>query len=35
MGLLARRMSGQVTKRDGSQIIMTLQLAGILIILKK
>jgi hypothetical protein len=35
MGLLARRMSRQVTKGDGSQIFMTLQLAKLLIILKK
>jgi len=34
MGLLARRMLQKVTKGDGSQIILTLQLAKILIILK-
>jgi len=31
MGLLARRMLQQVTKGDGSQIFMSLQLAKILI----
>jgi hypothetical protein len=35
MGLLAKNMSQQVTKGDGSQIFMTLQLAKILIIVKK
>jgi hypothetical protein len=35
MGLFARRMSQQVTKGDGSQIFMILQLTKILIILKK
>jgi hypothetical protein len=34
MGLLARNMSQQVTKGDGSQIFMTLQLAKIFIIVK-
>ncbi len=35
MGLFARRMSQQVTKGDGSQIFMTLQLAKIHTVLKK
>jgi hypothetical protein len=34
MGLLARNMLQQVTKGDGSQIFMTLQLAKILIVVK-
>jgi len=34
MGLLARKMLQQVTKGDGSQIFLTLQLAKIFIILK-
>jgi uncharacterized protein (DUF302 family) len=35
MGLFTRRMLQQVTKGDGSQIFMTLQLAKILNIIKK
>jgi hypothetical protein len=35
MGLLAKRMLQQVTKGDGSQIFVTLQLAKILIIINK
>jgi len=34
MGLLTRNMLQQVTKGDGSQIFMTLQLAKILIVVK-